>query len=300
MYHRYGEIGDCCYSICEPLQVLVCGYAPNVRRNRWIAMLIAYADDSNRGRTKSAYVLAGFLAKTESWLAFGHAWKAVLDLPPAISYFKSREAAFRIGQFRGWSVDDVGTRINQLVALITDETFGIRRVCISVPIKHYTRIFKGRVDKRFDNPFFLPHYSLIQQTLRYLAIERHETTDKVNFIFDEATNREKRLIRASWEYFETYGARDTRSLYGDEPDFKSDKDVLPLQAADLYARHARLFYDARAKGNTYSHSVWGALNAMEGTDREWTAVDLKNVFDMIPRDHDRLRTTLEYLKHNAR
>lgn len=301
MEFRAGINSDCCCKACFPIQGLVCGYAPASRLKRWLIMVVpleAYVDDSNRGQTKSAYVLAGFLGRVESWLAFGHAWQAVLDERPALAYFKSREAAYRIEQFRGWSVDDVNARVAKFVSVILNPEFRLRRTRIAIPIKHYQRIFRGKVDRRLDNPFFLPHYSMIQRTLRYLAIERREK-DKINFIFDEASNREKRLIRMAWDFFTTYAAKDTKPLIGDEPDFRNDKDMLPLQAADLYARHARKYFDARFKGDDYDDPVWTALDAMEGTERDWTAADFKGVFDTIPRTPEQRRAIFDHLKKGA-
>jgi hypothetical protein len=87
------------------------------------------------------------------------------------------------------------------------------RTRITIPHKHYIKTFKGKVDKRFDNPFWVPTYSAIMVTLRFLAIRG--ITEKVNFIFDNAKTKEKKLIRSGWDFYKTFAARETKPLIGD-------------------------------------------------------------------------------------
>lgn len=259
------------------------------------AMLQVFADESGRGQSSAAYVVAGFVASVETWLAFSKEWRAVLDVEPRIEYFKAREAAHKSGQFANWSEIDRDRRVDTFLNVILSHRLVPTK--IAVPHKHYARVFKGRVDKRFDNPFWLPTYSAILVTLRFLA--SRGVDDKVNFIFDQVKPREKKLILSAWDFYRGYAARETKHLIGSEPQFDDDVTVMPLQAADLHAWHARQFSVARAQGHSYEHHVWRSLLSMGGAEREWTAQDLKGVFDIIPRTPRDMALTLRHLSRGA-
>src|SRR5947209_6090015 len=69
-------------------------------RNRRVLLPIqAYIDDSGGIGHADAFVLAGFIADAQAWLAFSEEWQACLATSPAISRFKMREAANRRGSF---------------------------------------------------------------------------------------------------------------------------------------------------------------------------------------------------------
>jgi uncharacterized protein DUF3800 len=244
-----------------------------------MAVLQAYLDESGRGQESAAYVVAGFIAPVEAWLKFGHIWQAELDRPPPIRVLKAR-----LGMH-----DSYPERIDEFVKVIRGHVSF--RTRITIPHRHYIKTFKGKVDKRFDNPFWVPTYSAIMVTLRFLAVRG--ITEKVNFIFDNAKTKEKKLIRSGWDFYKTFAAREIKPLIGDEPDFRADDTVLPLQAADMYAWHARQHALALSRGDTYKHPVWTALNSIPGAERDWSATDLKGVFDMIPRSREQTKHTLD-------
>jgi len=245
---KHNNSGDCCCETCEPIQALVSGLAHKQRLSRMLAMLQVYVDESGRGQESGAYVAAGFIASVETWLEFSRDWQIVRDEPPALAYFKTKEAMGMGGspfeQFRGWTREEADHRIDKFAALIDKHKLIPTRVFI--PHRHHERVFKGRVSREFDNPFFLPSYSIIQVTLRNLAARGIK--EKVDFIFDRTTRKEKKLILKAWDFFREYAARQTKPLMGNEPDFRDSKEVLPLQVADLHAWHARKYAEMRARG----------------------------------------------------
>src|SRR5271155_3017525 len=104
---KHNNSGDCCCETCEPIQALVSGLAHKQRLSRMLAMLQVYVDESGRGQESGAYVAAGFIASVETWLEFSRDWQIVRDEPPALAYFKTKEAMGMGGspfeQFRGWT-----------------------------------------------------------------------------------------------------------------------------------------------------------------------------------------------------
>jgi hypothetical protein len=68
-----------------------------------------------------------------------------------------------------------------------------------------------------------------------------------------------------------------KPLFGDPPIFRDDKTFLPLQAADLYAWHARKERALHSEGREYKHPGWKAINEKIASkvERDWTEDDLR-------------------------
>src|SRR5258708_18939041 len=139
----------------------------------------------------------------------------------------------------------------------------------------------------------------MQLTLRALAQNR--VTEKVDFIFDKASSpREERFIRNAWEMFwaqmdnwpDEYAPM--KRILGEPVQFKDDKEVLPLQAADLYAWFARQHGEHRAQGNAYDHLAWQSLCAVPGPTREWTEAELTDEVRQIHEFAKAKNLTLQY------
>jgi hypothetical protein len=262
-------------------------------------MLKAYIDDSGRGQTTGDYVDAGFVAPVENWLVFNHAWQNVLDIPRALDYWHTLDAMANVpsGLFRGWSRAECDARLFQLLGVI--HSSGLIRIRVSIPHDHYKAAFDRKVGPKFDNPFFLPAYSIMQLTLRALA--QNGVTEKVDFIFDKPSSpREERFITNAWEMFQAQMDRwpdeyaPMKRILGDPVQFKDDKEVLPLQAADLYAWFARQHGEHRAQGDTYDHLAWQSLCAVHGPTREWTEAELTGVVRGIHEFAKENHLTLRY------
>lgn len=258
-------------------------------------MLQAFVDESGRGQNYGAYVCAGFVAPVETWLVFARDWQIVLDLEPSLAYFKAREAAHKMQQFRGWSDTDRDIRLDAFWEVIRSHK--VTPIRISIPQKHYARIFKGKLSRKFDNPFWVPTYSIVMVTLGFLMNRR--ATDKVDFVFDSVLPKEEKFMRSGWEFYSHYAVRGTKPLIGNAPEFRSEKEVLPLQAADLHAWHARQQSVASSRGNTYENPHWNLLRSLGGAEREWNAADLKGVFDMVPRTAEGRRAVQDKLRRGG-
>jgi hypothetical protein len=250
-------------------------------------MLKTYIDASGRGQKTGDFVMAGYVAPVENWLLFNHAWQAVLNIPPKVEYFHTVDAMAKTptGSFDGWTREECDARIYQLLGVI--HSYGLIRVRVSIPHGYYSDAFHGKVGKRFNHPSFLPTYSVIMVTARALA--HNGVTEKTEFVFDCENPREERFLMKGWEAY--WQAMDMfpdeyapmKTLLGRKPEFKSDREILPLQAADLFAWFARQHSEARERGEVYQHLAWQSLCAVPGPQREWTASELIKVVSNAQR-----------------
>jgi hypothetical protein len=95
-----------------------------------------------------------------------------------------------------------------------------------------------------------PYYLAFVGTIGHLAMSARELgiSGPIDFVFDDT--KENPACTAGWSVFrETFDAR-YRDVLGDPPSFKSDCNMRPLQAADLYAWWVRYWMENGIKGWT--------------------------------------------------
>ena len=161
----------------------MCGYPAEVRRSclLWMVSLYrAHIDDSGRGQ-EPVFVLAGFIATIDQWVNFTDEWSEALRSIRRLDYFKMKEAAAIEGQFRGWSEPERNNLLLQMVDII--ERNVIAGVCSVIRHDDYRTVFKRRVSKAMDTPYFLSFYSIMSVAHRFQ--HRTKNTGPVDFIFDE-------------------------------------------------------------------------------------------------------------------
>jgi len=97
----------------EQVLALISGYPEEIRKPRKFLILQAAIDDSGKGG-KPVFVLAGFVLNVYKWIVFADQWKAILDIPPKIEYFKMNEALQYTGQFTNFSTTMRDERVNNV------------------------------------------------------------------------------------------------------------------------------------------------------------------------------------------
>ena len=93
----------------------------------------------------------------------------------------------------------------------------------------------GLREGTLTNPYVFAHRAILGATLQYQ--KEMDLNEPIDFIFDEFS--QKKHIQLGWEMFAATRPPELRELLGREPRFESDDEFLPLQAADMLARHAR-------------------------------------------------------------
>jgi hypothetical protein len=201
----------------------------------------AFIDDS-RSIDPPVYVLGGFIAPANAWESFSNEWQQILDGPPRLDYFKMQEAYALHGQFEDWRAD----RRDEWVRLFFNVIKKHVRAAISVSVnpEDIKKIYGPR-DKFATHPFYLAAISMITKTVR--AREALGIEYGIDFVFDDQMHEKRHLI-ATWKNVMRVVQLDPEieRLLPIVPQFANDKDVLPLQAADMHAwwmrrRHWELY-----------------------------------------------------------
>ena len=136
------------------------------------------------------------------------------------------------------------------------------------------RRLKGKIGPEADFPYMMGHVSAMLESTRFLTA--HGFRERIDFIFDTASEREQHVVLQAWHFWRsTEWMKERQALMGDPPVFSDDKVVLPLQAADFYAWHARKERQMLSEGRSYEHPSWEALSAIRGAERDWTFANLR-------------------------
>ena len=116
--------------------------------------------------------------------------------------------------------------------------------------------------------------------------------EPADFIFDDQ-NGTGRLVRDWWPIFRERANPSIGALLDVEPLFRSEKDVLPLQAADLFAWYARR-HTMGSLGDSWHVGIWERLRqtsfGAELSHKElWHIADDLGVIDDNKLDESRLK-----------
>jgi hypothetical protein len=260
----------------ERIWAMLSGYPSAARRRRLMVMLQAYVDDSGRGQR--VFVLAGFIASPATWAVFSDEWAAVLATEPHIDYFKMMEAHNFKKQFDGWESRQRDKKISDLYDVIQKhELIGIR-LCINMD--EYDSLFASI---EHDAPHYFYVYvlavsNIVSMLARYQKdIGLHE---KVDFIFDHQPGQSGKIIDV-WDFFKEIATDDTKDMLGSLPEFKDDKDTMPLQAADLHAWWARRRQLEKVNGEPRLDWPCRPMRDLQCLALEFTRAQLEQARDMI-------------------
>lgn len=201
--------------------------------------LQCYVDESSDGNCQHSVVMAGYVASLDNWLKFNDSWDAQLQLRNQNKEYYHTNGGTLTGSLSKKEAEGFYRVIESHI----ESSF-----CVTVKVPEYRKLIASCKfpQSLMDDPDFKklnePH-SLMYQAFFELAIhEKHKLglSDPIEFIFDE-TARYRDVITRSFEYM-YYSAQElgiTKESLGSFPSFKNDKEVSPLQAADLLARIIR-------------------------------------------------------------
>lgn len=205
------------------------------RARRLVLALTAYIDDSGGRGYSPVFVLAGYLASVERWADFSLEWRALLDEAGLPAFHTSQ--VWRLE----WRLIAQGPlRRDRLLVRAVDciRRHAERAFVVSVGLDAHAHWFDAgdakieSMSERFTATFCLC-------TLLYQYAYRNHYNQTLEVVFDEGIDGSPLNFIAAFDFFRDLAKRHFSGLTVPYPVFRSDKDVLPLQAADLLAWLAR-------------------------------------------------------------
>jgi hypothetical protein len=196
-----------------------------------------FVDDSG-GKGQSRYLVSvGLLSHSERWALFSDEWKACLDAPPKIDYFKMREAFGLVEQFRHFSAAERDAKLLALAKII-DEHVGIAFFS-SIDLNAHAETWAIHCKKPMNEPFFWTFHNTIHAAMFELWDigwrEPFEIIFDENVIFGPRAKAYYPAIRAGMRVREP----EASTLLPADPMFRSDLSFLPIQACDFIAWSGR-------------------------------------------------------------
>jgi hypothetical protein len=190
---------------------------------------LAFIDDSGSGGDSPYYILAGYSAPEATWAAFWPAWKAVLDVAPKL---QMSEAESLKGQFSGFSFEQRNERVNRFIDVI--QAHDLQEASIAVSAQAYRDIFYPVMHKSHASPYYLAFIGMVSALA---GINRYSGSQELtDFIFDEQDGMENKAFRT----YVTVKTHFPERQFG-RIAFRSDRQMIALQAADLVAWQIRRF-----------------------------------------------------------
>jgi hypothetical protein len=244
-------------------------------------VLQVVTDDSGRGQ-ESHLVLGGCILTVEEWLSFTEQWKKIIDEPPAISYFKMREANALRGQFSGFTEHERDAKVWRLIStVLLHKPHGVRVV---VDTSAYRQKFSGQLSRELDYPTFLASHEVIHAVMRAQQIGRLPADGPARFVFDEQ-GKESDMFLYMWSIVmpPPPSSKINMALMPSRPIIEDDKTFLPLQMADLFAWHYFADVVANRQNKEQTSPFWQALKTIPIIESELDEKRLSKLIDGLRR-----------------
>lgn len=220
------------------IRALVSGYPRRMWGQKLLVMLQAYIDDSQGKSGGRPLVLAAYVHSAEEWIAFSDAWDAALREDPAIGYFKMVEAQNLRGEFKGWSHGKRTKKLLRLAEVIGE--FGPLSLDCRLSVSSHKTLLKPHAPYGLASPYYPLVFALVCGVAR--ACYAYGAHVPIDFIFDKQDNVSKQVL-LFWDYTIDQQPKEWAKLINPSPIFRDDKEILPLQAADMLAWHTRRDYE---------------------------------------------------------
>ena len=211
---------------------IVSGLPDGKARERRLCMLQVYFDDSGKVDQSPVQVLAGYLASAESWANFSVVWQSILD-DYKIEYFRMSQAWRMARMYRHLSSIQRDEMIIRLIRCIHDHVE--RAFAVSVPFDAHAHWMGSNEfpDNQSLRAYTGAFWFAMCSVYKYGYDQRFD--QPIEVIFDEQGGESMPKILASVDQFREVSAVHFPNYRIPFPQFKEDKDTLPLQAADLVA-----------------------------------------------------------------
>jgi hypothetical protein len=192
-------------------------------------MIQAFVDESGISGSP-VLVFSALLADAERWALFSDEWAACLKQAPSIRYFKMDHAAGPNGEFYGFSDDERDSKLVLLCSVLN--RLAPTEVSTSVDMDQFAKGWGKTADRPLSEPYFFPFHVIDAAVAN--AVSAIGIRERYEIFFDE-NNIFGPRAKAWYPIIKTLLSEEMQEVMPIEPFFRSDADVLPLQAADLLA-----------------------------------------------------------------
>jgi hypothetical protein len=221
---------------------MVSGLPSGKRERRNLMVLQAAADDSGNEPPNKFFVFGGFVADSLTWARFSDEWDKALKEQPRIEYFKMAEANGLRDQFEGWTPTARDGKVEKLSYVAARYPLAV----IDVSIQHadfaelISSIDLPARGLSTDKPYPILANQLMVTLGDFQA--KMNASEAIDIFFDTQLGFDQELHRW-WPLFEQLRDEETKTNFAryisGPPNFRDEKQFLPLQAADMYVWHKR-------------------------------------------------------------
>jgi Protein of unknown function (DUF3800) len=194
-------------------------------------MLQGYIDDSGSEPNGQSFLLSGFILETEQWERFSDEWQFQLRREPRIEYFKMHEAVAREGQFKGWHKEFVLCKIKDLLSVI--EHYAPTGISCMTEWSDYQEVLGNLAIDDLKGP-----YGLLFQLVFIAIAESQKSAGIFPTPIDVDFDDQGKVGKFALQLFQDMKAEfpeKWKQMFGRIPGMLDEKQVLPLQAADMLA-----------------------------------------------------------------
>jgi hypothetical protein len=238
-------------SPAERVGSILCGIPIEIRSRRFLAMLKFYVDDSGSDPDPQGhFILAGYVMEEPRWVDFASKWYAQLKRDFPVDYSRMADAEGGTGPYQGISSIYRKRKVQDLAEVIRD----CRPTALSCIMswKDYIAHIKGQVNPDLDNPYSVLFFKIMMMNTELQKRFNESIPDEikakegiaikpVDFIFDDQGPAGLKCLQWYSELRDRVAEPD-RTVIANTPQFKNDRDLNPLQAADMLAWHVRRAY----------------------------------------------------------
>jgi hypothetical protein len=175
-----------------------------------------------------------------------------------------REAESLRGQFGGWNSNSRDSKLLRFAAIIKGNVIG--GLASFVSNKAYEAIVRQRLPETIDHPYWLCFQRIVLGAVEAYLVPADG--GKIDFIFDgqgEGYERRAALLHHEWEE----ALATPFGTFLGKLSFHDDRDMVPLQAADMLAWHVRRHAESMLLGNQESRPVADVLWSIPTPSRPW-------------------------------
>jgi hypothetical protein len=199
-----------------------------------MVFLQSYADDSASDDGDQRLFMAGFVGLAQNWAAFSDDWHwALKHGGPPIDYLRMVEAQSLRNQFQNWNKQDRNKKLLLLAEII--RSYPLMSFEFSVSRKTFIKHVKPHAPRGVAKPHFTANFHTVSGISRHFE---NQSDIKIEFIFDEQDGVDADVY-LFFEYMRRNIPEKAREIIIGFPMFKNDKEVVPLQAADMAAWFVR-------------------------------------------------------------